>query len=413
MTASSLVQMFTVDGIANPISEQKLFARPYVYVGKWIGFSWNHLFMYAHDDENGGVAITLPADARPAVEEHPDFAWMRDRPPGGARHAYPREDTDIDATDNNERMLADLGQWCLDNCFTWNAFRIDPTTHVVTLALNYQRTLCCTVDLFHFVMHRLWLSSWQRVEGFVCTAIDPSAAEDGERHAGRYGWTHHIHWEEKTLDGIAYQREQFTHERIRDSNRDGFPPPLEAIPAVEEQIWLHLEAVITRRVFYHTHLNTKIIHEDGNPLNFRDNNLKEKKGVLQESGVRFKHSRTKRKQYAVELRQVDPCYRHLLASVNNRKSIIRKYSVSKDFGREIAQIRAMRTAAAFGYTWNWLTVFPYTEKELRRQNTGQKGPAELYQARPYVTTEKEWDRWLSLQTIKTGIIYPPARMGRG
>ena len=268
--------LFVVEGVAPVVFEDTLFARPLNsdYCNRWIGYSCNFLMGYRILAKNQKPiafrAYTWPASQQPTTQECVDVVWNKEAPTDKMLyHHYeitPPGWEGFDSTD--ERLVSEMGALCMTNHHVWNAFRIDAATGVVTLALDYMRTVCCTVSLDDFIARKMWLSSWQQVKGLACKSMNLIRAEDNpEMPLSNHYPSKYIH------NGVVYQMDWLTADRTRTTNSSVEPVPTGAVPKAEEQVWLPMSTVILQMRYEHRGLYTVIRHVDGNPLNNVKTNL--------------------------------------------------------------------------------------------------------------------------------------------
>jgi hypothetical protein len=91
------------------------------------------------------------------------------------RYVYKRDYSNRD--DLDKLRANESGIYCMKNFQVWNCFRLRENK-LVDIALNYERTIYCTVDLDEFINHQLITLQLYIKNGIVCFGLDWKLAEN-------------------------------------------------------------------------------------------------------------------------------------------------------------------------------------------------------------------------------------------
>ncbi len=304
------------------------------FLNRWIVFSENLLLCHHTDKRLGCTTFHWKAGERPMLDEQPDFAWVHKGggcPMISAHYGMKNQDEyDYHA---QLHMLAVEGPFCLANHLAWNAFQLGEN-EVVTLALNYSRTMVCKVSLADFVGLQMWLQSWQVPPGrrAACTAINlAEAMEDPTTPVCEMlGWYHFA--DEITRGGVVrktvYRFTDFRHARVHPA-LSSKKPPIGACPAVEEQVWLPVQAAVLS-LSWDT-LDTVVAFQDGDSLNYTRGNLSKVLGA-KTGNDRLRHNRR------------GPHHQvYVLSTADSKRYKEVRYDVCRPWAGHIALMKAVRS----------------------------------------------------------------------
>jgi hypothetical protein len=137
-----------------------------------------------------------------------------------------------------QRIDAAVGQHCLQHHQTWNVFRIDADTKIVSIALDYKRSedKLLKVDLADFLKHDMWAHSWELIRGQACVSVDLTRAEDNPTRCACVGSSHLVAlgmWPSVSCDTSRCSKAARRPERTRwMPSRDHLPRRGDERPAV-------------------------------------------------------------------------------------------------------------------------------------------------------------------------------------
>jgi hypothetical protein len=236
-------------------------------VGVWIANHMQHLRVITWPNRQifppRVHSITLwgdqPVDAYP--QEHPFYMMLRwlncHKLPHGSMT------TEVSAPQTSTTLERSSARHCFEKMQTWNCWRIQADNpQVVELALNYARTRIATFTASQWVQEGLYCEDWNEIQGGVGYAIDLTNAEDGNgkdvfQRATKYkGWNiPEDYWIRTSIHDVA----EF--------------PALEDIPEPSQRLWVSAEARVLHLSLKGEAVKTKVVHLDGNPLNYQRDNL--------------------------------------------------------------------------------------------------------------------------------------------
>lgn len=361
---------FQVEGRQDELLEHQLFTRemndPSV-LNRWIGYSLHHWYEFKVHSDRAVVTVRAkgvspPLERTPSINnfyihhkgiqldtETLEYPYL----PGEPRLGYPLVD----------RLRPIASAYCLGNHQTWNAFRIDATTKVVEIALDYKRTIFCRVNLIDFVKHKMWSKRWHLVRGQACMAIDLTLSEKFSTECAipKWGGPTHIHNE------TAYSMGHFFYE----DKVDARIPPLEAMPRLEDLVWLSMQVYILDTKYQNGGLYDWVSHRDNDPLNYtRDNLVLDPTKTIPVCRVTHTHCDEQRKQYNLskgkrekfrysEMRQAQHWYCRQIAQLH----ALRTAQGITDSAEGVAESQEATARTGRSFTPS-LVVFPYSQDEL-------------------------------------------------
>lgn len=313
-------------------------------VGVWMTRPSHHLQVITRRSQRcrrGSVTLWGGQPVEEYPQEHPYFMILRwlhlGITPQGSHTTTPTGSQTVD-----DLSIPNV-QLCFANMHSWNCWRLkEDNPQVVELALNYARTRIATFTTSQWIQEELWQYDWHEIMGRAAYACNLTHAEDEEADLFPSA-THYHGWETPGDYRITstYDIDSF--------------PPLEDIPDPRNRVWISADARVLRIPLKGQAVKTKVVHLDGDPLHYQQDNLQvEEKEWLSIRAVSYLH-------------QADRSQHRYRVSCDSKKR--KEFSGANDVKREAARLQAYRYARTLdereGKTDIGLVMaYPYSEAEM-------------------------------------------------
>lgn len=319
-------------------------------VGVWITQHTHHLRVITYPDDTpsdphsfGSVTVWGDAPVNDYPQEHPYYMmvrWLRNfNPPRGSRTIKASELQTV------EEVAMTTVDRCFRNKHSWNCWRLKADNpQVVELALDYARTQIATFTTSQFLQEEFWKYDWQEIMGRAAYAGGDDLFLPATHYQGR-----------KAPDDYW----------VRSLSDVASLPPLADIPSPQHRIWISAEARVLGLSLKGAAMKTKVIHLDGEALNYQRDNLKVVEGEWLSIRCVSYPSRS------MHLYRV---------TIKNRQR--KEFSGADDEKRAAARLKAYRFARTLdereGRTdIGHVMVYPYNQAEMASLHTvKRKSPSE-------------------------------------